>query len=207
MSKRTLYVVSGIVFAAAMSYFGLLIAEARSAAGGNLWHAAALGGSILVTIGWIVTSANTIRNSQLQQTISVILSRTGNGDVERHWGTIHKYLPNDTAILEPGTNNIPPYSERQSDLYRSVEYILDDYDFIALGVNSGIFDGWMIDNAMGYKFAFFYKQTRKYIEHHREIVGNDLWIEYTSVCERWSKCPPGHYHLLGWCLTRKCNGA
>lgn len=193
----------------ALYYISVLVVEAQRAPttnGGNLWHVAAFAGSILITIGWIVTSANVTKNSQRQHTISAALAYNNNRTVSEHWKTIRRYFPDETAVLEPGVNRVPPYQDRTHPLYRAIDYILDEYEFMALGVNTEAFDAYMVDNAMGYKFAYFYKQMRNYIEHCRRTAGNELWLEYTSLCDRWSKCPPGHLHIFGCCLTKKCKG-
>ncbi len=78
---------------------------------------------------------------------------------------------------------------------------------MALGVNMQAFDAYMVDSAMGYKFANFYEKACGYIDYCRRTIGPDIWIEYTNLCERWQKCPPGHFHIGKHCVTRRCKAS
>ncbi len=80
---RLRYYIYGVVLVVASLVSALLIAEAAPdhpyrlkswLHPTDLWHAAPFLGSLLITIGWIVTSETAIRNSRKQHTISMITS-------------------------------------------------------------------------------------------------------------------------------------
>jgi hypothetical protein len=172
------------------------------------YYAAPVIGSLIVALGWIVASENTIRNSQHDQTIKAILSLKG-PENERCWKLILKDLPGANDVLAlPDSGLI--YSESNR-LYDAVDNLLNEFDFIALGARKGVYDRRMLRSALENDFITLYDLAANYISHTQRVEGDgEIWLDFCRLSTSWKKSAErtstrrrAKFRLamqLSWCL-------
>ena len=74
MRKRVLWPIYGLVLLAKGLAIYILYVQEQSQPAHKYWHIAALGGSLIIAIGSIVASENTVRNAQLQHALTISLA-------------------------------------------------------------------------------------------------------------------------------------
>jgi hypothetical protein len=158
------------------------------------WHdhdsarAAPVIGALLVAIGWMVTSENTIQNSARDHTIRVLLDYQSDESVKL-WKTIRTFVPRPTALKLPGESD--GYGEPDHEVFQAVDKQLDAYDFIALGVRFGVYNDSMLESALRPNFFDLYNLAGNYITYTRTLTGDqEVWAEFTSLCLNWRASSP-----------------
>jgi hypothetical protein len=189
VSKKQLRAAYILVVAVAFAALAALIVEAAYFPNSAYWHVGPFLGSVLVALGWMVTSENTIKNSQKQQTTNLTLHYDSNAISQGHRKTINQYIPQPEKLIPNGAK-IPPYTDSNHELYVAVDYELNTYEFIALGVRREVLDADMIRESFESKFKAFYSQTAAYIGHTQEQYGSDTWNQFVWLCNEWNDASP-----------------
>jgi Domain of unknown function (DUF4760) len=151
--------------------------------GGKLWNAAPFLGSILVTIGWIVTTEANIGNSRRQHTITLITqhafdpTRAANRDIIKQ--TLPTYRTKLTATMADFTDETLP-------LLKAIDLELNFYEFLALGMTSGDLDERLIHRSLRGQFVNFYQQMEAYIDFWR-AKDRRTWIGLATMYTRWQR--------------------
>jgi hypothetical protein len=147
------------------------------------YYAAPIIGSLIVSIGWIVTSENTIRNSQKDQTIKIVTATNHNHKAD--WGIVYRYLPGaDDVLALPGESSV--YPDAKHELYTAVDALLNDFDFIAVGALSGVYDRPLLENSLEPDFSTLYGLARRYIRYTQESEDDfEIWRPFCTLSERW----------------------
>jgi Domain of unknown function (DUF4760) len=140
---------------------------------------------LIVAIGWIVTSENTIRNSQRDQTIKIVTSTNHTHKAE--WAIVYKYLPGaDDVLALPGESS--NYLDRKHELYAAVDDLLNDFDFVAVGALCGVYDRTMLRNNLEPDFTTLYDLARRYIRYTQESEDDfEIWRPFCRLSENWRK--------------------
>jgi hypothetical protein len=184
MSRKWLWPIYAGIIMLAVFAMKWMLPEANQS--GNYWHLAALIGSFLVTIGWIVSSENTVRNAQSQHSVKIVLHYNDDKLGQDHRATILQYLPNDDMVLRPG-GSIPPYDSEQNPLYIAVDYELNAFEFISVATLKEVLDEDLIKESFRQQFLFFYKMTKPYIEHTQGKYGKSVWRYFCKLCNKWER--------------------
>ena len=128
MRRRVLWPIYGLVLLATGLAIYILYVQEQSQPAHQYWHIAALGGSLILAIGWIVASENTVRNAQRQHAITISLAYEYDRKSAERRRVIRKYLPTGLTQLVPDPaakpEPIPPYSDVAHELYEAIDYEL-----------------------------------------------------------------------------------
>ena len=186
--RHTIYLVVGLV---AASIAVPLYREAAANAG-DLWHVGPFLGSILVTVGWVVTSETAIRNSKRQHTIALITNHIGDPARAANRKIIQATLiTNDTRLTPPMlTASAPagthPFDNTADPLLVAIDSELNFYEFAAAGIVSDDIDETLLRNCLRGQFCTFYAQTDDYIRHWRAKRAQ-TWEYIAAMNVRWSR--------------------
>jgi hypothetical protein len=185
MRKRYLWTIYAIVLAGSFGSLAWLIGLEQHSKNPAYWHIAALIGSVVIAIGWIVASENTVRNAQRQHSVSISLAYEYHSGAEERRKVIREFLPKATSRLDPAKDSsLPQYSDVGHDLFAALDYELNFMDFIASGVSSETLDGGLIRDSFRTQFFFRYYQAEPYIRHIRSRNAN-IWKALYDLCEEW----------------------
>jgi hypothetical protein len=150
----------------------------------NYWHIGAVIGALIVAIGWIVSSENTVRNAQRQQAITTSLAYEYDVKAAERRNTIRKYLTRPDLTLSTAPN-VPAYGDADGrELWDSLDYELNFMDFIAVGVFSEALDGRMIRESFQTQFFHRYYQSKSYIEHVQTSGNERIWKDFCKLCKK-----------------------
>lgn len=156
----------------------------------RLWHAAPFFGSMLITVGWIVTSEMSIRNSKKQHTIGLINQHRFGAIREKNLTAIQKILPTTDAILTSGVAN---FDEEGNESLRAIDAELNFYDFAAAAVRRDDIDEALLQACLHGQLTNLYKQTELYINHWRK-KDPLIWCDVVRMRNRWARRPPKIVH-------------
>lgn len=151
------------------------------------WHGAvaALIGSLIVAIGWIVSSENTVRNAQRQHTITVMLKFEYDAEAQKRHETFRKYLPDPQMRVQPG-DAIRDFNDPQAhELLAAVRADLNFMEFIAVGVQCEALDRRMVKKSLRLSFLFTSWRYRPYMDHQQRTRDADIWKAYRTLAEEW----------------------
>jgi hypothetical protein len=153
------------------------------------WHLAPLIGSIIVAIGWIVTTQTMIKTNMRQHTITVMLHYDSAYANQKLGEVIIEHLPTPDDLVVPG-DKIPPYGTETDKFYRALDFELNRFDFMATGINSGVFDEGLIRRTLNSKFLYYYRCARPYIDYVQGTYKNKrIWGAFCAICEKWKATP------------------
>ncbi len=150
---------------------------------GKFWNAAPFLGSILVTIGWIVTSEVNIGNSRRQHTIALVTHHAFDPTRAANRDTIKQTLPTYKTKL---TATMADFGNETLPLLKAIDLELNFYEFLALGMASGDLDEHLIRRSLRGQFVSFYQQTEDYIDFWR-LQDRRTWVELAAMYTRWQR--------------------
>jgi hypothetical protein len=172
------YILVGAVVA---SYLGLFIHDTAGRPDQTTLLAPFIG-SILVSIGWVVTSEVNIGNSRRQHTITLITQHVFDAQRAANRDIIKKTLPSFESKLLP---TLPiDFDDETSPLLKAIDLELNFYEFLAVGVASGNLDESLMRQSLGSQFIAFYVQVEAYIAHWR-AKNTKTWRELSLMYTRW----------------------
>lgn len=183
MHNRVLWTIYAVTFALGV---GTAIWIAGDATAGHLQSAVPILAALLVSIGWMVTALLTNLNNQRGRTIDTITtSKDGNAAC---WDIINEYVPSKTQLPLPDE---PPLNFPDDHaLYKTVDKLLNDFDFIALGATKGVYDTDMLYSALVNDFLDLQDTTRNYISQVQTQRNDpEIWIEFCKLCDKWRAEP------------------
>ena len=152
-------------------------------------------GSVLITIGWIVASENTIKNAQRQQSVSIVLYYNGDKVGQKHRATIVEFLPDPKTILQPG-GELPSFGDEGHPLLRAIDYELNFFEFVAVGVRREVLHEGLIKDSFYTNFLQMRDSCRQYIAYVQGRYGPTVWVHYSWICDKWGK--EGASELSEW---------
>lgn len=156
------------------------------------YYAAPVIGALLVAVGWMVTSLNTVANNEKEHTLDLIATRRADEKSDERWKLIRHHFPRVDDVLEPRKNN-PSYAS-DDELYSAVDKELNDGEFIAVGAFRGVYDNAMLRNELELQFFKLQKVAELYISDVRARDKDDeIWICFSKLCADWRRGP-----LLVW---------
>jgi hypothetical protein len=153
---------------------------------GAVWHAATFFGSILVTIGWVVTSETAIRSSKRQHTITLITQHAFDPKRGENRDIIKRYLPTYQTRLTP---QIADFSDETHPLLKAIDLELNFYEFLAVGAHRDDLDERLLRESLYGQFSNFYRQNIDYIKYWQAIGEGSTWSHMTKMYVRWSQKP------------------
>jgi uncharacterized membrane protein YuzA (DUF378 family) len=181
--RHLVYIAVGLV---ALGVLYPLLRETMEA-DGQVWHAATFLGSILLTIGWIVTSETTIRNARRQHTITLITQHAFDPKRAENRDVIKKYLPTYQTRL---TRDLVDFSDEKHELLKAIDLELNFYEFLAIGAHRDDVDDAFLRESLYGQFSNFYRQNTDYIRHWQGIGSGSTWSHLSRMYVRWSQKPP-----------------
>jgi hypothetical protein len=163
-----------------------LIREDLRGPDGQFWHAAPFFGSVLITVGWIVTSETAIRNSKKQHTIGMINQHRFGSIRDNNLRTIQKYLPSYTTIF---TRSIVDFDDEKHELLHALDAELNFYDFAAAAVEKDDVDEALLQECLHNQLLNLFEQAGDYIAYWNGL--NALtWCRAIEMRKRWLENPP-----------------
>jgi Domain of unknown function (DUF4760) len=180
---RRRYWVYALVIAAAIAILVPLIKEAMGP-NGQIWHAATFFGSILITVGWIVTSEINIGNSRRQHTITLITQHIVDHGRAINRDIVREYLPSYTTKLSE--SRCLKFSDENHRLLKAIDLELNFYEFVAAGVDRNDIEERLLRLCLRGQFCCFYEQCSDYIDHWRAKNAN-TWCHINRMYRRWSR--------------------
>jgi hypothetical protein len=162
-------------------FFGWLYDDTIRNHEGEMWRLGVFFGSILVTIGWIVTNEFSIRNSRKQHTITLITTYFTNAQRIEDKKVIHKYLPTYRSKL---TAEIVRFDAESHELLVAIDRELNFFEFLAIGVNRNDLDEALLRDCMENILCNSYEQAQLYIAHWRGIDPT-TWERLAALYAKW----------------------
>ena len=166
----------------------LIYFVARQPAGSGILSSVPIMAALLVSVGWVTTALLTNWNNQREHTIATISS--SKDENAKKWDEIRSRLPDDQELPLPDQ---PPLSlDKDDDFYKKVmDQLLNDFDFIALGVFKGVYDESMMYSALANDFIDLYNMTTHYIRYVQiRDKDNEVWVEFERLSRNWIARPP-----------------
>jgi hypothetical protein len=178
---RLRFILYGLVLVACgvLSYF----LTVNSDSNGNLWHVAPFYGSVLITVGWVVTAELSVRNSKRQHTITLITQHTADPERIKNRDVILKHLP---SYKDKLTKAIASFDDETHELTKAIDIELNFYEFLAAAVARDDVDESLLIETLRTKFLKFFEQNMDYIAHWQKD-GGTTWIHITDMYRRWSR--------------------
>jgi hypothetical protein len=178
MSKTWLWFVCGVIVAVGIGATAWFVVEGLSASPTNAWHAAPVIGSLLVAVGWMVTSLNVIRNRELEYTLRILADYRVSPESKTRWEIINGFLETKQTLSLKGNEDEP--------ISGAVDGELNDYEFIASGAVRGIYDEAMLKYELGSDFLLLYRLAERYIqEFQADNDDTEIWEYFCKLCKKW----------------------
>ncbi len=180
LSGLRLKLTYGVALAIGLSAAGWFISEGWPRA---CYIAAPIIGSLLVAFGWIVTSENFIKHNKRDQVLKNLTDSRGQN--QKRWDLIYGYLPDPSDTLPlPGESTAYPNANHE--LYKTVDDLLNDFDFLAFGAEEGVYDERLLRAAMEPDFSLLYSTAERYIKYTQESQHDpEIWAPFCRVTKRW----------------------
>src|SRR5579872_2799156 len=177
------YLLYGVVLAscALLSY----VLTVDSTTNGMLWHIAPFYGSVLLTVGWVVSAELNVKNSKRQHTINLITQHTSDRQRIENRDVILKYLP---SYKDKFTQDIVSFGNETHELTKAIDLELNFYEFLAAAVLRDDVDEDLLIETLRTKFLKFFEQNQDYIAHLQRD-GSTTWIRHVPPLE-----PAEHPH-------------
>ncbi len=147
----------------------------------ELWHVAPFFGSVLITLGWVVTSEVNIRNSRRQHTIGLITQHAFDATRIANREKIKERLPSYRTKL---TNDIVNFDDENDTLLKAIDLELDYYEFLAVAVKNDDVNERMLLDCLKTQFCHFHEQNKEYIGHWQKSRPS-VWEHQTKMYRRW----------------------
>ena len=139
----------------------------------NTWHAAPVIGSLLVAVGWMVTSLNTIRSSELEYTLTLLGRYRVSAESQSRWEIISDHDPENTVLAPPDGKSD---ASEDDPVYDAVVGELNESEYIATGALKGVYDNEMLRYDLEPDFLLLYRFAIRYIEFVRVLDGDpEVW--------------------------------
>ena len=134
--ERRHYVYLGVI---AVSFFTilLLVDDTLSRHDGELWRIAVFLGSVLLTVGWMVTNEIAILTNRRHHTINMITDYISGRQHIRDREVIRESLPKREDKLTP---EIVDFDDENATLTQAIDRELNFFEFAAIGLESGDLD-------------------------------------------------------------------
>jgi DNA phosphorothioation-dependent restriction protein DptG len=178
---RMRYILYGVVLASCGLLSYMLTADSN--ANGVLWHIAPFYGSVLLTVGWVVSAELNVKNSKRQHTIVLITQHTSDRQRIENRDVILKYLP---SYKDKFTEDLVSFGNETHELTKAIDLELNFYEFLAAAVLRDDVDEDLLVETLRTKFLKFFEQNQDYIAHWQKD-GGTTWIHITDMYRRWSK--------------------
>ena len=86
----------------------------------------------------------------------------------------------------PLPNEPPLCFPEDHEIYATVDQMLNDFDFVALGVFKGVYDEDMFWSAVANDFVDLYKTARRYIKHTQAAKRDpEIWSDFSKLSVKW----------------------
>ena len=193
--RRRHFVYLAVVVVAALVLYPLLQETIRQ--GGEIWHAAPFLGSMLIAIGWIVTSEANIRSSKRQNTIMLITQHLLDNNRTKNRTTIRKTLPTYETNFTP---QMVSFDDEDHELIKALDIELNFYEFIAAAARRDDLDEKLLKVCLRGMFTHFHKQCSDYIKHW-QTKNSDTWSQMDWMRRKWDK--PGFRERI--CTMLRCS--
>ena len=131
--RHAIYILA-LVFSVAVTTWLLQVGTHQ---GPEAWRISVFLGSVLLTLGWIVTNEVAIQNSRRQHTINTIVQMIHSAQVIQDKQTIKASLPRHDSIL---TTDIVKFDDENNLLLQAVDRELNFLEFIAASIEAGDMD-------------------------------------------------------------------
>lgn len=96
-----------------------------------------------------------------------------------------------SAMHDRGDGSIRELASKNpadKDMANSVRYVLNHWEYVSVGVQSGIYDEGMLRNASFNTVVQLHKSVRPFIDNLRGITGrNTIYQEFQWLAERWER--------------------
>jgi Domain of unknown function (DUF4760) len=168
-------------------------------------------GSILITIGWMVTSRITVKSAQRQHTVSMISGYNKDQKSQDCRLMIIRYWPDASQQITQrrGTDNaqdlkdrpIPSFGgDEDHELFRAMSYELDAFEFMSVAVFNQTMDEQMLKESLKTRFTVSRKLMRSYIEaKQRQYAPKGetptIWTKFMKLCDDWER---EQFALIEW---------
>lgn len=176
--RYCLYAIVGIAAAVVLVLLGY---ESFWTKDGEAWHMSIFAGSVLLTIGWIVSTEVTINSARKRHTIDLITYYIFNPQRTDDRTLIKRYLPRHVDELN---NTIVDFNDETHELTTAVDRELNFFEFLAIGINRGDLDDDLAKRCLKSIFCNFHDQVEHYIEHWRN-QDNTTWEHLGPLCKKW----------------------
>lgn len=153
------------------------------------YYAAPVVGALLVSTGWIVTSANTIKNVERDHTLKVISEHAADEKSKVRRELIYKEFLEDAEILP-----LPGESERYPDgehpVYLAVFDEINASEYVAWGALQGVYDNSLLKSEVEDYFLKLSVLGSRYIPYiRRSFSDEEIWEHFSRLCAKWSRMP------------------
>ena len=151
---------------------------------------------LAATLGWLFSSYVTARNAQRQNTITLLLNMRHSEIYSRHFNNMYfvsrsadmmanwkrEVALDETAKWRQDQAEIDPTLAPQAAVsirsaYQSVIYVLNYYEFIAVGVRSGALDAHIVLRTVSPHMRSYYEKFEPWIEAERELLKSRTYFE------------------------------
>lgn len=157
----------------------------------------ALAGVIFATLGWIWASRVNIIVNRRHHTYKMLHEQVASKEFERHRVRVRK---SHIAGLRPDAGS---GDARERAYAASVDYLLNQYEFIAAAVWIGDIDERLVFRSEHSRMAVLVDRYRDYMKRERDehaadtgLEGSTIWSEFETLVDRWDK--PQKPNLLEW---------
>ena len=173
------YVAVGILTYFLSFYFIRLGYENRA----NLLGVAPFLGSLLLTVGWIVSNEISLSNARKQHTIKLMTDYMFTATRIEDRKTIKGKLSSYKQKLTPG---VVSFTSEADDFLQAVDRELNFFEFLAIGLDTGDLDPDVAKRSLLHLLCTFYEQTEEYLDFwHGEAPGT--WIYLRRLYPGWKK--------------------
>jgi hypothetical protein len=193
MQRWLFWTICGLIVVVGTGATILFAAEGRP---DSYYRAAPILGSLLVAVGWMVTSLNAITNAETEHTLNLISQRAANAESKSRRDKIYKCFPNDDDVLPlPGESREYP---KDDEIYDVVFNEINTSEYIALGALRGVYDNQMLRNEVESSFLKLNTLGKRYIPYIRETFNDaEIWEYFTELCDKWANERKKHPGLAG----------
>jgi len=141
--------------------------------------------------GWVVSAYITLRNSIKQHTINTMLQSRLSATYMEHAKVINKNFFAPSMINDPPTSLDYMLSDEHSDQRAAVDYVLNYFEFLAVGIRHGDLDRSVLSHTLRGIVVRLYEKKINYLRYMRKddgiTIGNPTQLEHlTWLYECWT---------------------
>lgn len=171
------YVAVGILAYFLLFYFVRLGYENR----GTLLGLAPFLGSLLLTLGWVVSNEISLYNARKQHTIKLLTDYMFTSTRIEDRKLIKAKLSSYKNKLTP---EVVEFTSEADEFLQAVDRELNFFEFLAIGLDTGDLDPDVAKKSLLHLFCAFYEQTEAYVDYwHEEAPGT--WIYLRRMYPKW----------------------